>query len=383
MQSDLFQTTKTPPLAHRVRPRGLEGFYGQEKIFRRYPFLTRGPTLPSVVFWGPSGCGKTTLAQLLAEHHGLNFYPFQAVLSGVGELKKLIAQGKNECKPFVIFIDEIHRFNKAQQDALLPLVEQGDFILMGATTENPKATVNRALLSRMQIVQLQALDETSIKKILGDAIKKLPYQYNDEIVQVLAKYAVGDARKALNALELLRETSDPQKALDIIQESSRHYDRLGDRHYDVISAFIKSLRGSDPDAALLWLAIMLDGGEDPAFISRRLVIFASEDVGNADPQALVLASSAMQAVEKIGMPEARIILGQTVTYLARAKKSNASYVAIDKALSYVREHPNISVPTHLRNHHPDKSKYRYPHNYPNAQVSQDYGPPDLKFYKSD
>ena len=414
MQGDLFQkqspdastsascAAATPPLAHRMRPTSLDHFYGQKEVFYRYPFLKRRgpqrPLLPSIILSGPCGCGKTTLARLLAEHHQLELYPFRAVLEGVGELKKLIAKAQEiqkiqrgeERRNFVIFIDEIHRFNKAQQDALLPYVERGDFILIGATTENPRTNINRALLSRLQIVLLQALDETAIHSILERAMEQLPSpcRLRPEIVELLTNYCAGDARKALNALELLADhfhqhscPPTPQQALNLIQENSRYYDRDSDRHYDVISAFIKSMRGSDPDAALLWLAVMLDGGEDPLFIARRLAIFASEDVGNADSNALALATHALLAVEKIGMPEARIILAHATTYLAATVKSNASYLAIEQALDYVKKHPNLPVPNHLRNHHPEKKNYRYPHNFPDHWVHQNYLPDDACQFK--
>ena len=388
MQTHLFDrpSNSIPPLAHRIRPSNLKHFYGQEEAFHNYPFLLKGTRLPSCIFWGPCGCGKTTLAKLLTQHHQLEFYPFQAVLSGVGELKKLISRAQDiHGSSFVIFIDEIHRFNKSQQDALLPHVEEGRFTLLGATTENPRTSIIRALLSRMQIVALKALKEASVRSILKRALKELKWECPEDILALLSIYYGGDARKALNALELLAEhfqDSAPEydQALFLIQSNARYHDKSGDRHYDVISAFIKSIRGSDPDAALLWLAVMLDGGEEPLFIARRLVILASEDIGNADPGALGLATSALQAVEKIGLPEARIILAQATTYLSQAKKSNASYLGIERALAYVRQHPNIEVPTHLRNHHPDKKRYLYPHDYPSQKIRQDYAPTKVKFY---
>ena len=383
---------QTAPLAHRLRPQSFSHFYGQQAVFARHPFLLPGP-LPSLVLYGPCGSGKTTLARLLARHHGLEFYAFQAVLSGVGELKKLIQRAQEVHRPpasspptpFAIFIDEIHRFNRAQQDALLPYVEAGDFVLLGATTQNPLVCVNRALLSRLQILELQALEPPAIAQILQRAAQELKQDFPPDILQLLANYCAGDARKALNTLELVskhfQQLPDRQAVWELIQANSKHYDRTHDRHYDVISAFIKSLRGSDCDAALLWLAVMLSGGEDPLFIARRLVIFASEDIGNADPQALSTAVNTLLAVEKIGMPEARIILAQATTSLAASAKSNASYLAIERAMDYVKKQPNIEVPSHLRNQHPDRCHYLYPHNFPQHWVKQDYAPKKMAFYQ--
>ncbi len=368
------------PLAHRVRPTDFSGFYGQEAIFKKHPFL-RGQELPSLILWGPPGSGKTTLAQILCQHRGLELFIFNAVLGGVADLKKVIERAK-EVQQFydkkaVIFVDEIHRFNKAQQDALLPYVEKGEFIFIGATTENPKTSVNRALLSRVHLVTLAKLSPEALENILNEAMEKVGQKLEAEVIEILAKLADGDARQALNTLEalLLREgTVTIENVKESIGGAVRNYDKNQDRHYDVISAFIKSMRGSDPDAALLYLAIMLDGGEDPKFIARRLVIFASEDVGNADPQALTLAVSGLAAVENIGLPEARINLAQVTTYLASTVKSNAAYKALDAALEYVRERPTLEVPTHLRNHHPDKSNYKYPHSCEGSFVAQQYSP---------
>lgn len=379
---------KKGPLAHRVRPQNFEGFYGQEAIFRKHPYL-KGEELPSLILWGPPGSGKTTLAQILCQHHGHELYLFNAVLGGVADLKKVIARAK-EVQQFynkraVIFVDEIHRFNKAQQDALLPYVEQGEFIFIGATTEYPKTSVNRALLSRVHLVTLEKLSNTALEGILNHALEEESSSMNKEVVQTLARLADGDARQALNALEaLILKGGDISidDVKEVIGGGVRHYDKDQDRHYDVISAYIKSMRGSDPDAALLYLAIMLDGGEDPKFIARRLVIFASEDVGNADPQALTLAVSGLQTIQHIGMPEARITLAQVTTYLASTVKSNAAYLGINEALAYVRENPTIEVPTHLRNHHPDKKNYQYPHSFPHSFISQNYAPSKTpQFYR--
>jgi putative ATPase len=400
-QASLFETTIKetgenpkgkiiPPLAHLSRPKNFEEFIGHEAVFKNYPFL-KSPHFPSIILTGPSGSGKTTLARILATHSNKEFYKFNAVLGGIPELKKLIAEAL-EIKgrlnhEVVIFIDEIHRFNKAQQDALLPYIEEGDFILIGATTESPRTSINKALLSRVQIIHLNPLSENNITAILKRArdfseTGKLP----DELIQIIANFSNGDARVALNILEEASKFQNPT-ALDIknlIIENARAYDRGGNRHYDVISAFIKSMRGSDPQSAILWLAVMIEGGEDPIFIARRLVIFASEDVGNADPTALTLATSGLTAISNIGMPEARIILAQVTTYLASTYKSNSSYLAINEALDYVKSKPTIDVPDFLKNYPPKHAaeKYLYPHNYPNHFVHQHYNNENnLDFYR--
>jgi putative ATPase len=382
------------PLAHRARPLSREDYIGLGGLIKRYPFLS-SDKFPSLLIWGPPGTGKTTLAKVLTEHSDKEFHTFSAVLSGVADLKKLIAEVKETKSLYgrdsVIFIDEIHRFNKAQQDALLPHVESGSFVLVGATTENPRSSVNRALLSRMQIVELKTLKHLDLVQILQRAAKLEEAQFSDEEFELMAEYSNGDARKALNNLEMgigLKSSNDFEldKFKNIILENARNYDSNQDRHYDVISAFIKSMRGSDPDAALLWLAVMLDGGEDPVFIARRLVIFASEDVGNADIQALNMAVNGLQVVQQIGMPEARITLSQVVTYLASTVKSNSSYLAINEALEYVRTNPTQEVPLHLRNFPPKGHpvKYQYPHNEPGHFVRQDYAPENApQFYHPD
>lgn len=391
MQDSLFgqdKPNKIKPLAHRVRPLELADFIGQEKIFKRYPFLLT-KDFPSLILSGPPGTGKTTLAGLLAKNSNKEIFNFNAVLGGLPDLKKLIERTKEAEKLFqkesIIFIDEIHRFNKAQQDALLPYVETGEFILIGATTENPRTSINKALLSRVQIIRLNSLEEDRILEILNRAAKISDVLINDEIKEYIARFANGDARNALNALEALEKFNDDQldleKAQELIHGQARDYDKNQDRHYDVISAFIKSVRGSDPDSALLWLAVMLDGGEDPLFIARRLVILASEDIGNSDPSALSLAVSGLHTIQHIGLPEARITLSQVTTYLASTTKSNAAYKAIDAALEYVRNNPTMHVPTHLRNHHPDKKNYRYAHAYEGHFINQQYRPKDCpKFY---
>lgn len=396
MQKTLFNdsdtTTKISPLAHRLRPSHKSDFISFEQLEQQYPFL-KSPKPKSMIIYGPPGSGKTTLAHLLYKDESIQFFPFSAVLSGVGELKKLFQAAKESIEIHqltpVIFIDEIHRFNKAQQDALLPHVESGQFILIGATTENPKSSINKALLSRLQTIELKAIATSDITTIIQSAIKKLNLDFSDEEIKIMSEYSGRDARKAINHLEIaidLKQNNqfDITHFKQLVLNNSRVYDRNEDRHYDVISAFIKSMRGTDPDAALLWLAVMLDGGEDPVFIARRLVIFASEDVGNADIQALTVANNSLQVVNTIGMPEARISLAQATVYLASTVKSNASYVAINEALAYVKEQPTIEVPEHLKNF-PAKShpiKYNYPHSFPDHWVEQEYAPKQTpQFYK--
>ncbi|MGZ3790338.1 MAG: replication-associated recombination protein A [Bacteriovorax sp.] len=388
-QKSLFDTTLNedataskgkivPPLAHRSRPEAFSEFIGHEEIFKNYSYL-KEKNFPSIILYGPSGTGKTTLARLLAKQSGKEFYKFNAVLGGVADLKKLI-QSAEEMRDrlgqeAIIFIDEIHRFNKAQQDALLPYIEEGAFTLIGATTENPRVSVNKALLSRMHIVQLKELTSDEIFKILLQTKDKFKMIISDDLLRVIADFAGGDARVALNSLEAGAQLKSPTKEdiKTLIIENARAFDKGGNRHYDVISAFIKSMRGSDPQAAIHWLAVMIDGGEDPVFIARRLVIFASEDVGNADPTALTLATSALQAISQIGMPEARIILAQATTYLASTYKSNAAYMAINHALEFVKSQATIHVPDHLKNYPPPGTKkYLYPHSYDHHFVKQNY-----------
>lgn len=397
MQQGLFNSpdskeNQVTPLAHRVRPQGKLEYEGFDILAKRFPFL-KGESIPSMIIWGPPGSGKTTLAKVLGHEIEANFYEFSAVLSGVADLKKLIQQAQEESKDYqrksIIFIDEIHRFNKAQQDALLPHVEQGSFILIGATTENPRRSVNRALLSRMKVIELKSFTTQRIFALINRTIAKLDIEISKEYVDLICEYANGDARIALGSLEVILSLKDDSEldfetVKNIIKENSRNFDAGGDRHYDVISAFIKSMRGSDPNAAILWLAVMLDGGEDPVFIARRLVIFASEDVGNADLNALTVATNALHVVQNIGMPEARITLAQATTYLASTVKSNAAYMAINEALTYVENSQTIEVPEHLKNF-PDKNHkvvYQYPHSFDGAFIKQQYAPKDTpKFYQ--
>ena len=383
-QIGLFSDTKQKqytPLAHRLRPQTLENFKGQEKILNRIKNLDL-KRLPHIVFSGPPGTGKTTMAKILAKKSKLELFEFNAVLGGVSDLRKLIARTQEmfelEGKKSIIFIDEIHRFNKAQQDALLPYLERGDFVLFGATTESAQTSLNPAILSRVQAWRFDPLDKQALLEIVQRAIETIDIEVPDDITHFIVAHSNFDARSALNQVELLGHKKEELQSMNTAQIKEqlltirRRYDKDSHRHYDVISAFIKSVRGSDVNAAILWLAVMLDGGEDPEFITRRLIILASEDIGNADPRGLQMATSAHYAIKNIGMPEARIILAQATTYLTQAPKSNASYLAIDKALAYVKENPTIEVPTHLRNHHPDKKNYLYPHSYPSHWTAQDY-----------
>jgi len=376
-QAEKVNSASSKPLAYMIRPKKITEYFGQDDVLSRFSFLKEAQ-FPSLIIWGPPGTGKTTLAGILAEQADRELFTFNAVLGGVNDLKKVIERVKENEVYFgrkgIVFVDEIHRFNKAQQDALLPFVEKGEIQFIGATTENPKTSVNQALLSRVQTVKLNTLNEAAIEKIINRALTETDYELADECIRIIVENSDGDARAALNALEavIMAKDSTPEQILARLSENNKRYDKNGNRHYDVISAFIKSLRGSDPNAALVYLAIMIDGGEDPVFIARRLVVFASEDIGNADPQALTLAVSGLQAVQNIGMPEARINLGHVTTYLASTVKSNAAYLAIDEALEYVRSQKTIEVPQLLRNHHPESKNYKYPHSYEGHFVKQNY-----------
>lgn len=400
---------KRRPLADRIRPKELKDFVGQEHILGKGKILRKAiedDKILSIILWGPPGTGKTTLAKIIAKRTESNFIAFSAVVSGIADVKKVIIDAKKyydfNGRRTILFIDEIHRFNKAQQDAFLPCVEDGTIILIGATTENPSFEVNSPLLSRAKVFHFRELADKEIEEILKRALKdkekglgKYKVKIDQKALNYLAKTANGDARVALNALEAailsFKPDKDDTKVIDIktaqdaLQNRVLKYDKGADEHYDTISAFIKSLRGSDPDAALYWLARMIEAGEDPRFIARRMVILASEDIGNADPQALQIATAAASAVEYVGFPEAQLNLAQAVTYLATAPKSNATYLAINKALSDVRNKRNDPVPLHLRNATTGLMKqfgygkdYKYPHSYPDHFVKEDYLPPNLK-----
>ncbi len=393
------------PLAERLRPTQLQDLVGQQHLSGTGGILQKAIAsghIPSMILWGPPGVGKTTIANIIAHSVDAAYFQLSAISSGVKDVREVIEQAKQEAKA-ILFIDEIHRFNKGQQDALLGAVEKGIITLIGATTENPSFEVNSALLSRCQVFVLKALDEKDLVQLLQKAIredeelKKRTIELKE--TEALIRLSGGDARKLLNLLEIVTDTSsstDPfvitdELVLQTIQQKMALYDKSGEQHYDIISAFIKSIRGSDPNAAVYWLARMIEGGEDVKFIARRLLILASEDIGNANPNALLLANATFEAVSKIGYPESRIILSQCAVYLASSPKSNASYAAIDAALSVVRQSGELSVPLHIRNaptklmKNMDYGKgYQYSHNYENNFSVQEYLPDAIsgtKFYE--
>ncbi len=403
------------PLASRLRPTTLDEVVGQQHIVGKDKLLYRAikaDKLSSIIFYGPPGTGKTTLAKVIANTTSAEFKQINATSAGKKDMEEVVQQAKNNQgmygKKTILFIDEIHRFNKGQQDYLLPFVEDGTIILIGATTENPYFEVNGALLSRSIIFELKKLDKEDIKVLLLRAVNdrekgmgSFGAEIDEDALEFLADVCNGDARAALTAIELGILTTDRSEdgkihitidvASECIQKRVVSYDKTGDNHYDTISAFIKSMRGSDPDAAVYYLARMLYAGEDIKFIARRIMICASEDVGNADPMALVVATSAAQAIERIGMPEAQIILSQAVTYVASAPKSNAAYGAINAAMSAVKSNVTPPVPTHLQDAHYKGAEklghglgYKYAHDYPNHYVDQQYLPDALvgtKFYE--
>jgi putative ATPase len=402
------------PLAQRMRPANLEQFIGQEQILgagKPLRTMIASDNLVSLVFFGPPGTGKTSLARIIASVTKAAFTQLNAVSSGVKDVRQVIDQAREKWSLYnqrtILFIDEIHRFNKAQQDVLLSAIEQGTVIFIGATTENPFFYLTGPLLSRTRLFIFEALKSPDIIKLLkaalndsGSGLGRLKINISDEALAYLADKANGDARAALNALEMAALVGEEENgvisisieaAAEAMQKRLLTYDRQGDSHYDMASAFIKSIRGSDPDAALYWMARMIEGGEDPLFIARRLIISASEDIGNADPHGLILAVAAAQAVQMIGLPEGRIPLAQAVTYLAGAPKSNASYLAINEAMRMVEDEQNLSVPGHLKDSSYKGAKrighgrgYLYPHDYPAHHVDQDYLPPGMarkKFYR--
>lgn len=400
--------SRARPLAERMRPKTIEEFLGQEHIMGKDKFLSsvaRGGDLPSMILWGPPGTGKTTLSRILAKSARAEYVELSAVTSGVKEIRAVIKEAtarKSRGQQTLLFMDEIHRFNKAQQDAFLHSVEDGTLTLIGATTENPSFELNAPLLSRCRVIVLKALDEDVLKKIITEAISNserglgnIKARVDDEAVDFIVEQAQGDARAALNCLELSFMIASPDKtglrhitsktAHEALQKKTLHYDRAGDEHYNVVSAFIKSMRASDVDAALYWLARMIEAGEEPLFIVRRMVIFASEDIGNADPKALSMAVAVKEALRFIGMPEGWIPLAQAAVYLASAPKSNASYSAYKAALADVRESGSLDVPLHLRNAPTSLMKklgysggYKYPHNYEGAVVDQECLPDKLQ-----
>ncbi len=396
---------KSPPipLAERIRPKTLNEFQGQNSLLgegKPIRMMIEKDSLSSFILWGPPGSGKTTIAKIIAAQTNSDFHQINAVSSGVKDIRAIIEVAKNNRllnRRTILFIDEIHRFNKAQQDALLNSVESGLIILIGATTENPSFEVIPALRSRARIYILDELSKDNLNAILDSALTKDEFISQVKIETIdrdfLMYLSGGDARTLLNILEVsvVQEIDNqPVKITkevleNIVQKKNIIYDKGGEEHYNVISAFIKSVRGSDPDAALYWLARMLEGGEDPLFIARRLVVLASEDIGNASPNGLVLANAAFEAVDKIGMPEARIVLAQCTTYLAAQPKSNASYLGVERALSDVKNKPLFPVPIHLRNA-PTKlmkaigygKEYKYPHDYSNHFLDENYLPDELK-----
>jgi putative ATPase len=407
------EVSKNVPLAERMRPRCIAEFTGQDHLLGEDRILRRmieTDSLSSLIFWGPPGCGKTTLAHVIAAETKSHFIFFSAILSGIKEIREIFREAEGYAargQRTILFVDEIHRFSKSQQDAFLPSVEKGLVTIIGATTENPSFEVIAPLLSRCRVLTLQQLEPAAVRGILEHALTDrerglgtLSLAVDGDALDFLAQQAGGDARIALNTLEVAASFlkglgTNARITLEMIQEALQKkallYDKGGEEHYNVISAFIKSLRGSDPDAALYWLARMLEAGEDPIFILRRMMILASEDIGNADPRALQMAVSALQAFQVVGMPEGRIILGQAVTYLATAPKSNASYVGINSALAEVRKSGALPVPLHIRNAPTKLMKesgygkgYQYAHDYDEGYSGQPCLPDNLvgqKFYE--
>ena len=404
-QEAIFQAK---PLAEKLRPTQLQQLMGVERLMKRNPWLKSfldKKFLPSLILWGPPGTGKTSLALILSQHSGQKMISINAVETGAKELKQIGEDSRNtlrlEGKRTLLFVDEIHRLNKSQQDVLLPFVEKGEVTLIGATTENPSYEINRALLSRCRLVVVERLTAEDLKQILSQAIGLYKMQLSEDSIAGLVTYADGDARRLLNAIEILGNASVSEDAniniwtweqvQDILFDKTLAYDKNSDLHYDLVSAMIKSLRGSDPDAAMYYFVRMLEGGEDPKFIARRLIIFASEDVGNADPKAMGVAADGFQAFEKIGLPEGAICLAQVVTYLATAPKSNRSYKSLRAAQEFVRQTGSLPVPLKLRSSQTSAMKalgygqgYKYPHDFPKSFVEENYWPEGTtpqKFYE--
>lgn len=392
------------PLAERMKPKKLDDFFGQEEILNKDSILRKlieNDSLTNCIFYGPSGTGKTSLSRIISQNTKSEFIKINAVSSGIKDIREVVEIANEKSKLAIsttVFIDEIHRFNKTQQDALLPYVEDGTISLIGATTQNPYFEVNSALISRSMIFELKSLDEIAIKLIIENAIindkvlQDYKIEFNDKSLEILIKSSAGDARRALNILEILFKISKNKNNIIKIYEKDINeliritpvlYDKGGQYHYDTISAFIKSIRGSNPDAAIYYLAQMLISGEDPKFIARRLIILASEDIGLANNEALIMANEAFRAVERVGMPEARIILAHITIFLSLSEKSNSSYLAINKAYEYIKNNGTKRVPEHLEDStkkrlKSNNSNYLYPHEYENAYIEQKYLPENIK-----
>ena len=392
--------SQSPPLAELLRPSVLEDYIGQQHLVGKKAILRNAiesGNIPSMILWGPPGVGKTTLAHIISKYLNKDFFTLSAISSGVKDVREVIDKASKSEKNAILFIDEIHRFNKSQQDSLLGAVEKGIITLIGATTENPSFEVISPLLSRCQVYILKNLEKEDLLSLLEKACKYLEAKFKKEIeikeTEALLRISGGDARRLLNAFELvvtMQSTNakvqiNNQLVLDTVQQNLALYDKGGEMHYDVISAFIKSIRGSDPNAAVYWLARMIAGGEDLKFIARRMLILASEDIGNANPNALLLANTCFEAVNKIGYPESRIILSQTAIYLATSAKSNASYSAIDEALAFVGKTGDLPVPLHIRNAPTKLMKdigygkdYKYAHSFENNFVDLEFLPDNIK-----
>jgi putative ATPase len=390
------------PLAERLRPKILDDYVGQKHLLGQNGVLRKmiaTNVFPSMIFWGPPGVGKTTLAQLIAQQTKRQFHNLSAISAGIKDLREVIDRASGLFSP-IVFIDEIHRFNKTQQDALLGAVEKGKITLIGATTENPSFEVNSALLSRCQVYVLEQFGEEELNLLINRAItideELKKYEYKIISTDALFRISGGDGRKLLNLFEMLVASQvadeviviDDDKVTEVAQRNIANYDKSGEQHYDIISAFIKSMRGSDPNATLYWLARMIIGGEDPVFIARRMLILASEDIGNANPTATIMAMNCMEAVKAVGYPECRIILSQTAIYLATSAKSNASYVAIEEAIKLAQETAHLSVPLNLRNAPTKLMKqigygkgYKYAHDYPGNFIQQQFLPDEIKTKK--